>query len=245
MKALFVTGTDTGVGKTVVAAGIARLLYRRGLKIGVLKPVETGCEPGRAADGALLAEAAGLADDAVAATVPITYRQPLAPLVAARQEGRPIDLDRLDAAWQSLAGHDWVIVEGAGGLSVPISHDLDMAGLAGRWRLPLLVVARPGLGTLNHTFLTVHYGCSRGLAIVGVVISGWPAADPDPSLHSNPAMIEELCEVPVLGIVPWHHPMVTADDAAAAVARSTTLERLLRSTKPLAETRESSRPCQR
>lgn len=220
---LFVTGTDTGVGKTVVAAGLARLLDRAGQRVAVLKPVETGCGEGGPADGRLLGEAVGVAAGEV---VPVTYREPLAPLVAAREEGRPVDLDRLDRAMARLASFPWLLVEGAGGLSVPLTDDLDMAGLARRWHLPLLVVARPGLGTLNHTVLTVRYAESEGLEVLGVVVSGWPEGGDDPSLRTNLAMIEELSGRPVLGVVPRREPMVTAADAATAVAASGLLDGL-------------------
>ena len=229
MRGLFITGTDTGVGKTVVAAGLAALLRCRGLTVGVLKPVETGCDSDHEwpEDGAMLAAAAGVEDGPVAAVVPCIYGEPLAPLVAARRACRPVPLDALDRAFAALAGNDWVLVEGAGGLSVPISDELDMAGLAARWELPLLVVARPGLGTLNHTYLTVHYARSRGLDVIGVVISGYPDADADVATASNPPMIEQMCGVPVLGLVPHHQPMSSAEDAAAAVAAGLDLERLL------------------
>jgi len=228
VRGLFITGTDTGVGKTVVAAGLALALRRRGLAVGVLKPVETGWngEGGWSADGALLAAAAGVDNGPAAAVVPCVYREPLAPLVAARRAQRPVPLEALDRAFEALAERDWVLVEGAGGLAVPITEDLDMAGLAARWGLPLLVVARPGLGTLNHTFLTVHYARAGGLKVIGVVISGYPEAEADVATQSNPALIRELCGVPVLGLVPWRTPMVSAADAAAAVEAGLDVEAL-------------------
>jgi len=220
---LFITGTDTGVGKTVVAAGTACALVRRGLEVGVLKPVETGCGDGAGSDGEMLAAAIGAAPSEV---VPITYARPLAPLVAAREETRPVDLDRLDRAFHRQRA-EWVLVEGAGGLSVPLTDDLDMAGLASRWGLPLLIVARPGLGTLNHCVLTVRYARSRGLDVLGVVVSGWPA-EPEPLVpRSNPTMIEELCATPVLALIPRRAPMSQAGDAAAAVEASGLADRLI------------------
>lgn len=218
MRGLFVTGTDTGVGKTVVAGGLARRLADRGFRVGVLKPVETGCPPGATpADGAFLAAAArtpGGAD----AVVPVRYAEPLAPLVAARREGRPVDVRAIEEAYERVrAENDVVLVEGAGGLSVPITEDLDMAGLAARFGLPLLVVARPDLGTLNHTFLTVRYARERGLDPAGVVLSGGRGDDADTAERTNPAMIEEMCGVEVLGIVPRIAPPVTVAAAAAAI----------------------------
>lgn len=221
------TGTDTGVGKTVVAAGLARLLREAGYRVGVLKPVETGWD-GRGEwppDGRMLAEAAGVTGPR-ARVVPCVYAEPLAPLVAARRAGRPVDWEAVEAAWRGWAGADWVLVEGAGGLAVPIAEGLDYAALAQRWGLAVLVVARPNLGTLNHTFLTVHYARTKGLRVLGVVVSGYPAA-PGVAERTNPQMIEEMCGVPVLGLVPRRSRIVSAAEAAAAVAAGGTLEPFL------------------
>ncbi|BBM68261.1 dethiobiotin synthase [Rhodothermus marinus] len=228
MNGLLITGTDTGVGKTVVAAGLARLLREAGYRVGVLKPVETGWEgpPGSwPPDARMLAEGACV-DDPPEQVAPCVYAEPLAPLVAARRAGRPVDLDRIEAAWRRLQDRDWVLVETAGGLSVPLTDTLDYAGLAVRWKLPVLVVSRPGLGTLNHTFLTVHYARSRGLPVVGVVLCGYPE-QPDVAEQTNPAMIEEMCHVPVLGRVPRRPAITSADEAAAAVAEGLRLEPFL------------------
>lgn len=223
MIGLLVTGTDTGVGKTVVAVGLAQLLRARGFSVGALKPVETGCV-GLPADGQLLAEAIG--ETELAAVVPCTYLEPLAPLVAGRRSGKPVDLDRIEAAWQRWQDRQLTLVEGAGGLSVPLEVGLDYAGLAARWSLRVIVVARPNLGTLNHTFLTVTYARQRGLTVLGVVICGYPE-HPDAAELTNPSMIEELCATPVLGLVPRWPRIERTSDAAAAVARSSLLERLL------------------
>lgn len=148
MKGLMITGTDTGIGKTVVAAGLARLLADSGYRVGVMKPVETGWRgaPGRyPPDVRLLVEAARV-DDPPEQVAPYAYPEPLAPLVAARRAGRPVDLGRIDAAWKRLQQRDWGLVETAGGLSVPLAPGLDYAGLARHWNLPLVVVARPHLG---------------------------------------------------------------------------------------------------
>ena len=219
MRGLFVTGTDTGVGKTVVTAGLARALSDRGVRVGVLKPVETDCPTGvEPADGALLAAAARIPGGADA-VVPVRYAEPLAPLVAARRENRPVDLAAIDAAFaQVTADSEFVLVEGAGGISVPITDDLDMAGLAARFGLPVLIVARPDLATLNHTFLTVAYARSRGLAVRGIVLSGGRGEEADVAERTNRSMLEEQCGVPVLGMVPRLAEPVTVRAAADALA---------------------------
>ena len=228
-KSIFVTGTDTGVGKTVVAAGLARVLADEGVNVGVLKPSETGWggDPGAMpSDGQMLSSAARL-DAAPHEVVPYVYREPLAPLVSARREERPINPERIREAYHTMADrHNTVLVEGAGGLSVPLTDEMDMAELALMLELPLLIVTRPDLGTLNHTFLTVHYARARGLRISGIVISGFNEQSDSVAEQTNPAMIEEMCEVPVLAKVPRRSSIDTPEDAADAVRESGLLDRL-------------------
>lgn len=229
MRGLFVTGTDTGVGKTIVTAGIARLLADEGHAVGVMKPVETGhpSDDGWPADAGFLALAART-DDPRELVVPFTYSEPLAPLVAARREVRPVDLDAIDAAAAAIAArHDLVLVEGAGGISVPVTDDTDMAGLALRLGLPVLVVARPDLGTLNHTLLTVRYARARGLRVAGVVLCGGRGDAAEVAERTNPPMLEEMCGVPVLGIVPRFGMISGPEKAKEAVAAALAPARIL------------------
>ena len=149
-RAIFVTGTDTGVGKTVVTAALALLLRERGVNVGVMKPVTSGCvERGDSLvseDAELLAWAAGVPLDNDCA--PYCLRTPIAPSVAAARENVRIDFSRIGDAFERLkAHHDFVLVEGAGGLMVPLSGGLMVADLVLALKLPLLVVARPNLGT--------------------------------------------------------------------------------------------------
>jgi dethiobiotin synthetase len=172
---VFVTGTDTGCGKTTVAVALCRAARAAGLAVRVLKPVETGCEErdGRLhpADAVALALAAG-DDSPLERLCPYRLRLPAAPQVAASCEGIEIDPERIEKALAEAArGADLVVVEGAGGLRVPIRQGLDMAGLAARLGLPLLVVARARLGTINHTLLTLDAAATRGLRVAGVVIN--------------------------------------------------------------------------
>lgn len=229
MRGLFVTGTDTGVGKTVVTAGLARLLGDEGISVGVMKPVETGHaeDDGWPADAGFLALAART-DDPRERVVPFVYAEPLAPLVAARRGGRAVDLAKIDAAAAAIAArHDLILVEGAGGISVPITEGTDMAGLALRLGLPLLVVARPDLGTLNHTFLTVRYARARGLRVVGVVLCGGRGDAAEVAERTNPPMIEEMCGAPVLGIVPRFGMISGPERAKEAVAAALAPARIL------------------
>lgn len=167
----FITGTDTGVGKTLVACGIVRGLRARGIDVAGMKPIETGVSAEGPLDALALRHAGGNRD-AIEDICPLRFALPAAPTVAARAEGRAVEIWAIERAYQRLkARHDCVIVEGAGGLLVPATEDLSMADLARSLDLPLIIVARASLGTINHTLLTLEAAVERGLDVVGVVIS--------------------------------------------------------------------------
>ena len=204
-RGIFITGTDTGVGKTVVAAALARLLRMRGVNVGVMKPVTSGCREVSdklvSDDALLLCQAAGVAccDD----VVPYRLREALAPAEAAKIDGVRIDFARIREAYDRLAANsDFMIVEGAGGLMVPLAGGLLVADLVRQLQLPLLVVARPDLGTINHTVLTCFAARQMELRVAGVVINNYPAA-PGLAERSAPHQIGSLCGVAVLGV--WPH----------------------------------------
>jgi len=203
-RGIFVTGTDTGVGKTIVAATLARLLRMNGVNVGVMKPVTSGCReedgPLVSDDALLLCKAAGVpfSED----IAPYRLREALAPAEAAKCDDVRIDLSVIKASFDRLvSSYDYVIVEGAGGLMVPLSGGLLIADLARELGLPLLVVARPGLGTINHTVLTCFAAQQMGLGVAGVIINGMPEY-PDLAEKSAPHHIGSLCGAPVLGIWP-------------------------------------------
>jgi dethiobiotin synthetase len=175
-RGIFVTGTDTGVGKSLVAAALARMLTDRGSKIGVMKPVETGVTNtgGLGPDAALLKWAANSSqsDEQIC---PYRLHTPLAPAVAASQEQVRINYSSLlEQARLTIDSHDFTIIEGAGGLMVPLAGGLLMADFAQALMLPLLVVCRPGLGTINHTLLTLFAAKSMGLPVAGYLINNMP-----------------------------------------------------------------------
>jgi dethiobiotin synthetase len=168
---IFVTGTDTGVGKTLVSCALIAGFRKSGLKVGAMKPVETGVGKDGPLDAIALRAAAGLADP-LETICPQQFALPAAPNVAARAENREVDLGAIDAAYERVTRErDLTIVEGAGGLLVPIRDDWTMAELARRLELPLLIVARASLGTINHTSLTLAVAASKKLPVLGVVIS--------------------------------------------------------------------------
>lgn len=202
-----VTGTDTGIGKTVVTGGIAAALGRRKVDIGVMKPFATGALPIRgrlvSEDARFLQQAAGN-EDPLDLINPICLKPPLAPSMAAKVAKKPIDLSLVWAAFRTLSRrHSMMIVEGVGGLLVPLLPGFTVAHLAKRLGLPLLIVTRPGLGTINHTVLTVHAARSFGISVLGLVINHATRTRRDLAERLNPAALEEETGVPVLADIPF------------------------------------------
>jgi len=202
---IFITGTDTGVGKTVVAAGLALALRERGIRVGVMKPVATGCVGNEqrliSMDAAYLFEAGE--NEYPALTSPARFRHALSPNVASTLERRELNLASVIEAYRELQKHyDFIIVEGIGGLMVPLMRDYFVANLVREFSLPLLIVARPGLGTINHTLLTVDAAVIRGFDIRGIIFNRMPATNISTAEMTNPRVIHELTGVPVLGCLP-------------------------------------------
>ena len=205
-KGLFITGTDTGVGKTFVAAGLARCLRDRGIRPGVLKPVETGCALRRGRriprDGAFLRHMAG-ATEPIEEIVPYRLAAPLAPQVAAKKEGIRIRIQRIHRAFRGISSrYACTLVEGAGGILVPVTRKYSMVNLIEQLGLPVLLVSRIGLGTLNHTLLTLHYLAQHGIAVAGIVLND-PDGCRDLAARSNPSTLEQWSSVQILGNIPY------------------------------------------
>jgi dethiobiotin synthetase len=203
-KGIFITGTDTGVGKTIASAVIATLLRRKGHSVGIMKPITSGCIE---RDGVLVSEDAELL--AHAAGIPVTpdctpylLRAPLAPSLAASLDGVRIDFSVIADAYRRLAeSYEYLIVEGAGGLMVPIAGGLLMSDLALHLGLPIAVVARPNLGTVNHTLLTTFCARSMGLDVKGVIVNRYPNL-PGQAEESAPHLISSLSGCLLLGVFP-------------------------------------------
>ncbi|MHC3474960.1 dethiobiotin synthase [Streptomyces sp. 7R007] len=200
MPVLVITGTGTEVGKTVTTAAVAAAALAAGRSVAVLKAAQTGVGPHEPGDAAEVARLAG----AVTAAEVARYPEPLAPATAARRAGRaPVrPQEVVDAAQKLAAEHDLVLVEGAGGLLVRFDDAggtlADAAALLGA---PVLVVASPGLGTLNTTELTARELRSRHLDLLGVVIGSWPGS-PDLAMRCNVTDLPEVAGAPLLGAVP-------------------------------------------
>ncbi len=205
-EGVFITGTDTEVGKTLIAAGLVVALQDLGIDVGVMKPLESGALFFESApiprDAFYLREIAGVQDD-LGLVNPYCFQAPLAPGVAAEQEGVEVDLQRIKEAYEELKGrHQFMVVEGAGGLLVPIAKGTLLPELIKLLDLPLLVVARSFLGTINHALLTLSYCQREGLEVIGTVINK-SNPDADPAEESNPQYITHFGTVPLWGSFPY------------------------------------------
>lgn len=197
----FVTGTDTGVGKTQVSCALLSLMADAGLQPAAFKPYESGIDdPSCPEDATALMNAArsGLSIDEVSVH---RFREPLAPGVAAHREGRQPSIARTRAAFHRFDGRS-LVVEGAGGLFVPLDRRRDVIDLVAEWRLPVILVARAGLGTLNHIGLSMEAMERRRIKVAAVVLNR-TVPSPDLSEQDNPRLVEERHRVKVLGPVPF------------------------------------------
>jgi len=200
-KGVFVTGSDTGVGKTVIAGAIAAAIKAHGLDVGVMKPVASGAKE---IAGKLVSEDAVYLKKIIDSTDdddlvnPIRLKPPIAPTMAALKSGVPIDIDKIWKAYEELTRkHEFVVVEGVGGLMVPVDDTLFVADLVCKMDLPLVIVSRDYLGTINHTLLTVEYARSRNLRIKGIIINMLKSGD------DFVREIEKYSSVPILGTIPF------------------------------------------
>lgn len=198
-----ITGTDTGVGKTVVASAILATLAADGYRVAPMKPAETGVDPGEGGDAGRLLRAAksSLGVDAVS---PFRYPEPCAPMVAADREGRPVLLDVLDRRLAALEeAHEVVVVEGAGGLLVPYARDLSFLALCVHWQMPLVVVAVNRLGVLNHVLLTVASARVAGVPVSAVVLNEGRGRITDVASETNGDTLRRLLPgLPVITFPP-------------------------------------------
>jgi dethiobiotin synthetase len=202
LRGLFVTGTDTGAGKSVVAAAVCAALAARGERVAAFKPVVTGLgEPvGQWPHDHELLAAAASAGQQPEEVAPYRFDPPVSPHFAAELAGEAIEPAMLlEAARLAAAGADSLVCEGVGGLLVPITTGYLVRDLAVELGLPVVVTARTGLGTINHTLLTVEAARATGLRVAGIVMTPWPG-DPAPIELSNRATVERLAGVAVSGL---------------------------------------------
>jgi dethiobiotin synthetase len=219
---LFITGTDTDVGKTLITGAIGDWFYRRGARVGVCKPVATGCvrrREGLVSEDAEFLASAAHGRHALDLICPQRFVAPLAPAIAAQRERSSVDWNVVEKSMAFMArDSDLMLVEGAGGILVPMDEKHFVIDVM-RWLgYPAIVVARPGLGTINHTLLTVGLLRAAGIEVAGVVINKYPAQQPGVAEETNPDAIERWGNVPVLCVVPESPvlgPSIPVDVAAA------------------------------
>jgi len=215
---LFITGTEAGAGKTLIAGAIAKILTESGQKVGVFKPIATGCN--RHWEGLISCDTEFLANCAnselsLSTITPVGYIAPAAPIVGAAQEGRPIDFDSIAAAYKEICENtDIVIVEGIGGVRMPLTLEFDLLDLAVEFGLPVVVIARLNAGTINHTLMTIDCIRAAELKIVGVVINGYNATEATVAEETAGQVITQCSGVDVLCIVPFDE---TADIEAQSL----------------------------
>lgn len=204
---IFVTGTDTGVGKTVVAAGIAAAMRARSIHVGVMKPLHTGCRivkgKLRPDDSLLLARAAA-SDDPVELITPFMFREPAAPYAAAKKHHLVINTGKITDGFNELCRrHDYVIVEGIGGVLVPVTGNCYVADLIKNLKIPALLVTRPDLGSINHTMLSISCLKTKKIHLSGIVISKCTKGRGSFAEKTFQDTIETLSGIPVLGTIPY------------------------------------------
>lgn len=223
MKAIFVTGTDTEVGKTIVSCAIGLALKKKGIDVGVMKPFQ--CSGG---DADFLVKVLGIKDEKELVN-PYYAGEPLAPYVAFERADVEIDLEKVLAAYEKLRErHEFLIVEGIGGLLVPIKENYTVCDLIRDLDIPALIVARAGLGTLNHTLLTYRYAADYGVRVQGVILNGLKGKGL--AEKTNPAALKAFLEVPLLGTIPFINDLESEaglDKLSRIAARSLDFESLL------------------
>ena len=198
-KGIFITGTGTAIGKTVIAGCLAATLQHSGLNVGVMKPICSGDN----LDAQYLKHSAQV-DDPLTLINPIYLKHPLAPSVSARIEGKEIFINDIDIALNTLSEkYDFLIIEGVGGIAVPIKDDYLVAHLIHHIQLPILIVADIGLGAINHTMLTVSFARKFNLNIVGIILNQLQPEEAGFVERTNPQEIEKITQIPVIGVVPY------------------------------------------
>ncbi|HEY5621903.1 MAG TPA: dethiobiotin synthase [Pontiella sp.] len=230
MNGLFITGTDTGIGKTALSALLLAELRRRGVNAAPMKPVQTGCDPAATGnrqeaggnsdpscpmpkvqglsvpdlDYALSMASMKVETDAYKCMAPYTFEPACSPHLAAELAGTEIDLAEMVIAARTLtAEYEFVIAEGAGGAVVPLNRRETMLDLMQALKFPILIAARPGLGTINHTLLTLRALRSDGIDIAGIVFIASTEDEPGFIEEDNENTIEQFGQIPILGTIPY------------------------------------------
>jgi len=211
MSGFFITGVDTGAGKTIVTASMIAYCNRQGIKTGYMKPIESGVDPkcfsSSNSDAQFLLEAAGDGAD-ISEVCPIQLKTPASPYQACLIENKTIDLDLIYSAYRKLRDEkEVVLVEGIGGLSVPINRDVMLYDFIKELGLPLIVAVPMRLGALNHSLLTLRAANEENLKVAGIILVDLEDAHQDPVMKDLGKMINEFADTPILGMCPYLDPI--------------------------------------
>ena len=231
---IFITATDTGVGKTVVTAALAVALRKRGYAVGVMKPIETGVPSSAdAGSDAARLRAAARSSDALTEIRPYAFRRPLAPLDAARLEKRTVTLPTIMRAFRTLQSrHEVLLVEGVGGVHVPITSSLDVSDLIYRMKFDAIVVGRVSLGGINHALLTLGALRQRNMSVLALVLNRTlPAqtATARAQERSTVRLLRQFAGVPVIGPLPYRSTLErNFHSEVARLARTAAITKLMR-----------------
>ncbi len=204
---LFITGTDTSVGKTLIAGAIARIITDKGLKVGVFKPIATGCH--RSWEGPVSYDTEFLchcsnSDLSLSTITPVGFLTQATPVVCATQEGKPTDFEQIARAYREICEHsDIVIAEGIGGVRVPLTMEFDLLDLAVEFGLPVVIVARVKRGMINHILMTIDCVRATKLKIAGIVINGYNATESTMVEETAEEVISQCSGVEILSVVPF------------------------------------------
>ncbi|MCE5341111.1 MAG: dethiobiotin synthase [Planctomycetaceae bacterium] len=206
-RGLFITATDTGAGKTLISGAIAKIISQPDKTVGVFKPIATGCRKVKqkfvSEDAEFLSHCANtnLAHDII---TPIKFKIPAAPFACEKAEKKKVSLKKIFNAYEQICRNsDFVVVEGIGGVKVPITDNFDVLDLAKALKLPVVIVARAQLGTINHTLLTIEAVRRKGLLLAGIIINGYDEKTNDYAQKSNAEIIKKLGRVKILAVVPY------------------------------------------
>jgi len=204
---LFITGTDVGAGKTLIAGAIAKILTDTGLKVGVFKPIATGCKrtwEGLVSDDTEFLSCCANSSLLLSTITPVSYATAASPIVSAAREGNPINFNKIAIAYKNICENsDIVIVEGLEGVRVPLTMEFDLLDLAVEFALPVVIVARLNPGTANHTLMTIDCIRAAELKIAGVVINGYDATKATTAEDTAEQVISQFGGVNILSVVPF------------------------------------------
>jgi dethiobiotin synthetase len=233
-RGIFITATDTGVGKTLVASVLVMRLIQRGINVGVMKPIETGVAQSTKtqSDGMRLRKAAGTRDPTTE-VCPYVFRLPVAPLSAARAEGKTVQMATILRTFRSLRQkHTFMVVEGVGGIYVPITQALNLSDLIYQMRLPVIVIGRSGVGGINHSLLTLHALRDQNIPVVALVVNQQRPVRTKIARaqeQSTVNLLRRLAGVPVVGPLP-HSPLVNRNwnEGLVSLAKTAPIKMLAR-----------------